>query len=58
LSADDPARSPSLVCVECGREQIADERGWRSLLTTDEEEPVEALIYCPDCAEDEFGPPS
>ncbi len=28
-----------LVCVECGREQDADERGWRSYLTTDEEEP-------------------
>jgi hypothetical protein len=51
---DDPARL--LVCVECGRKQIADERGWRSYLTTDEEEPAEALIFCPDCAEREFGP--
>ena len=48
-----PARPP-LVCVECGREQVADERGWRSYLTTDEEEPAEGLVYCPDCARREF----
>jgi hypothetical protein len=41
---------------ECGREQADDERGWRSYLTTDEEEPAEAVVYCPDCAEREFGP--
>jgi hypothetical protein len=45
----------SLRCVECGREQADDERGWRSYLTTDEEEPAEALVYCPDCAASEFG---
>ena len=49
-----PARS--LVCVECGRKQITDdERGWRSYLTTDEDEPTEAVVYCPDCAAREFG---
>lgn len=41
---------------ECGRVQRPDERGWRSYLTTDEEEPAEALVYCPDCAADEFDP--
>jgi hypothetical protein len=44
-----------LVCVECGRVQTDDERGWRSYLTVDEDDPVEAIVYCPDCAEREFG---
>jgi hypothetical protein len=47
-----------LKCVECGREQADDERGWRSYLTVDDaddEEPVEAVVYCPDCAAREFG---
>jgi hypothetical protein len=46
------------ACVECGREQPAGERGWRALLTVDDaddEEPVEALVYCPSCAECKFG---
>jgi hypothetical protein len=42
------------------REQSDDERGWRSLLTTDRDEPAneppEAINYCPDCVEREFGP--
>jgi hypothetical protein len=55
MSAEEvPARS--LVCVECGRVQATDERGWRAYLTTDEEEPAEALLYCPECSMDEFGP--
>jgi hypothetical protein len=44
-----------LICVECGREQGAGERGWRAYLTVDEEEPAEAIVYCPDCAAREFG---
>ena len=52
-----PDHAERLTCIECGREQLAGERGWRSYLTTDEEEPVEALVYCPDCAADEFGAP-
>jgi DNA-directed RNA polymerase subunit RPC12/RpoP len=50
----------ALVCVECGREQVADESGWRAYLTVDdadEEEPVEAVVRCPDCAAREFGAP-
>jgi hypothetical protein len=35
--------------------QTPDERGWRAYLTTDEDEPAEAAIYCPRCAEREFG---
>jgi hypothetical protein len=45
-----------LVCVECGREQIGGERGWRALLTDEQEPPVEAVVYCPACAVREFGP--
>jgi hypothetical protein len=44
--------------VECSRKQAADERGWRAFLTvddTDDDEPVEAVVYCPECAEREFG---
>jgi hypothetical protein len=44
-----------LVCVECGRVQGDDERGWRSYLTIDEDDPVEAMACCPDCADREFG---
>jgi hypothetical protein len=61
MNSDDPLRSPPLVCVECGHVQTADERGWRSLLTVDDAddpEPVEAVVYCPSCAEREFGSPS
>jgi DNA-directed RNA polymerase subunit RPC12/RpoP len=42
-------------CVECGREKSAGERGWKAYLTADEEEPAEAVVYCPECAEREFG---
>jgi hypothetical protein len=43
------------ACVECGREQASVARGWRAYLTVDEDEPVEAVVYCPECAEREFG---
>lgn len=52
MTGDDRA---ALVCRECGREQAAGERGWRAYLTTDEYEPAEAVVYCPDCAHREFG---
>jgi hypothetical protein len=55
-TADLPPVAP-LVCVECGRAQTDGERGWRSYVTVDEDEPVEAIILCPDCAEREFGHP-
>jgi hypothetical protein len=46
-----------LTCTECGREQAAGERGWRAYPTTDEDEPAEAVVYCPECAAREFGSP-
>jgi hypothetical protein len=50
--------SNPLRCVECGREQDDDGRGWRAYLTVDDaddEEPVEAVVFCPECATREFG---
>ena len=44
-----------LTCEECGREQAASERGWQAYLATDEDEPAEVVVYCPDCAAREFG---
>jgi hypothetical protein len=41
-----------LTCVECGREQADREGGWRAYLTDDE--PAEAVVFCPDCAQSEF----
>ena len=40
-----------LVCVECGRTSEGSARGWRALLTVDDE----AAIFCPACAATEFG---
>jgi hypothetical protein len=51
-----PNAEKPLTCVECGREQGISEPGWRAYLTTDEEEPAEAIVYCPECASREFGP--
>jgi hypothetical protein len=48
-------KSDRLTCVECRREQGDDERGWHAYLTTDEDDSAEALVYCPECAEREFG---
>lgn len=39
------------LCAECGRRPSADERGRKAYLTTDEQEPTEAVVYCPECAE-------
>jgi hypothetical protein len=54
------AKPDHLACVECGREQRDDERGWRGYLTTHEDEPdyerAEAIVFCPECAAREFGP--
>jgi hypothetical protein len=45
----------SLECVECGRVSRVNERGWTAYLTTDEDEPAEAVIYRSECAQKEFG---
>jgi predicted RNA-binding Zn-ribbon protein involved in translation (DUF1610 family) len=51
-----PREHPSHValirCVECRREDDG-ARGWRAYLLADEPERV--AIYCPNCAEREFG---
>jgi hypothetical protein len=44
----------NLQCVDCGRVSRENERGWRAYVTDDEDEPAEALVYCPDCAKREF----
>jgi hypothetical protein len=36
-----------LRCTDCGRGQAADERGWKAYVTVDEDEPAEAIVYCP-----------
>jgi hypothetical protein len=48
------APSGTLICVECGREAKG-ELGWREYLTVEEDEPAEAVLYCPLCAERELG---
>ena len=44
-----------LVCAECGRETIAAEKGWRAVLAGGVEDELEVGVYCPACAEREFG---
>jgi hypothetical protein len=44
-----------MSCVECSRVQPEGARGWKAYLTTDEEVPAETVVYCPECAEREFG---
>jgi hypothetical protein len=41
--------------VECGREQRPGDRRWKAYLTAEEDEPAEAVVYCPDCDKREFG---
>jgi hypothetical protein len=41
----------ALSCVECGAESSGEAGGWRAYLTIDDE----AVVFCPDCAEREFG---
>ncbi len=48
-------RAEPLRCVECDRVQTENVRGWKAYLTTDENEPAEAVICCPECAELESG---
>ena len=35
-----------MCCVECGREQTAEDRGWVAVLSPADEP---RLIYCPEC---------
>jgi hypothetical protein len=43
-----------LTCVECGRMWLLAYEVWRTYLTDDE--PADAVTYCPDCAHREFDP--
>jgi Zn finger protein HypA/HybF involved in hydrogenase expression len=49
-----PVYTNRLQCAECGRVSRDDERGWTARLTTDEAEPAEVVVCCPDCAKREF----
>jgi hypothetical protein len=44
-----------LQCIEYGCVSQESERNWTARLTVDEDEPVEAVVYCPECAAREFG---
>jgi hypothetical protein len=44
---------PGLICDECGS-AYGGEQGWRGYLTR---EPREVAVFCPGCAEREFGEP-
>ncbi|HSC91500.1 MAG TPA: hypothetical protein VLB86_07595 [Gaiellaceae bacterium] len=56
LAAD--VRVGSLECVECGRVETAAAAGWKAYVADGHEFPAsEVLVYCPGCAEREFGDP-
>jgi hypothetical protein len=50
-----PTYTNRLQCVECGRVSRDGERGWTALLTVDEDDPVDVVVYCPECNQREFG---
>lgn len=53
ITTSDTAR---LTCLECGARSDNHARGWRAVMGGGfEGEPVEVGVYCPDCAEREFG---
>jgi hypothetical protein len=43
------------VCEECRRLWHTPSERWRMYLIVDEDEPAQAVIYCPECARHEFG---
>jgi hypothetical protein len=47
----------ALRCVECGAEADELAAGWRAYRAgdLDEDDVVEVLMFCPSCAEREFG---
>ena len=49
-----------LRCEECGQIADAEMKGWRALLGVDPDDECRGLtanVFCPECAEREFGPP-
>lgn len=50
-------RAEPLRCAECGRAADEDARGWRALHGREHpEDQPETIIFCPHCAQREFGP--
>ena len=47
-----PLVQRELTCIECRRTWLELAERWRVYLTDDD--PPEAVAYCPDCAEREF----
>jgi hypothetical protein len=54
-SGDQALKPRRLVCVECGRETTSAERVWRAVLAGGVGDELEVAVYCPACAEREFG---
>jgi hypothetical protein len=46
-----------LVCIECAAAAEGRASGWRALIADDprDDESAEVAVYCPACAEGEFG---
>ena len=60
FSADGPwaslRRTPTVRCIECGRESDARWRGWGAYRVDDPDDlgPPELAFYCPTCAQEEL----
>lgn len=51
----EPCDQP-LRCTECGRPADEDMKGWQALHGRSEaEDQPETFVFCPECAEQEFG---
>ncbi len=51
-------RKEKLRCAECGRESDDQARGWRARHGREyPHDQPETLVFCPECAEREFGTP-
>ena len=44
-----------LTCAVCGVESKGKARGWRALLGREDDDAVTVQVFCPECAEREFG---
>jgi hypothetical protein len=53
LEPSPEVKSTSLACVECTRPWVTNSERWRLYLTNDN--PPQAVPYCPRCAAKEFG---
>jgi hypothetical protein len=50
-----PPTTKQLQCGECGRVSRENERGWKAYLGDADDGGDELLVFCPGCAEREFG---